>query len=195
MVSIYAIKNLINNKVYVGSTKSLKSRKYKHFHQLKTNTHVNEHLQCSYNEYGKDKFSFFLLEECDSTIRKEREIYWINQFNSHDKNFGYNIYEPNENNFKCSDETKQKILNNHINSGYARAIDAYTIDLVFIASFNSIKECAKYFSINQGVVNQIVNGKRLTFKGMTFFRKNETPFLRKSPKQRNQGFYVYEKNK
>jgi len=33
MPYIYAIKNLINDKMYVGSTKSIKRRKYHHFYQ------------------------------------------------------------------------------------------------------------------------------------------------------------------
>lgn len=191
MISIYAIKNLINNKVYVGSTKSLKKRKYRHFYELKINIHSNIHLQRSYNEHGKDKFSFFLLEECISTIRSEREIYWINYFNSHNKDYGFNIYEPNGDNFQCSKETKQKITNTLKDKGASKGVDVYTIDLEFLQTFNSINECARFFNIPMIVISNIINKKnnRLSYHKMTFFNEGETPYNRISTKQRNMTKY------
>jgi len=187
MVFIYAIKNVINNKIYIGSSKSIYDRKYKHFYELKNGTHKNFHLQQSYEKFGKDKFHFFILEECELSNRKEREIYWINQYNSNDRNHGYNIYEPNGDRFKCSDETKYKLKNSSQKRNISKGVSAYTIDLQFIKSFNSIKECAEYFNISDGIVGDIINGKRnrLTFKGKTFFKVDETPYIRKSSKQRN----------
>ena len=42
---IYIIRNLINNKVYVGKSKNVKQRKNAHFSALKLNKHNNQHLQ------------------------------------------------------------------------------------------------------------------------------------------------------
>ena len=36
-----------------------------HFYFLKSNTHINKHLQSSYNKYGKDSFLFEVLLLCD----------------------------------------------------------------------------------------------------------------------------------
>ena len=49
---IYQIKNLVNEKIYVGSAINLYQRKCEHFSDLRKNIHDNPHLQSSYNKYG-----------------------------------------------------------------------------------------------------------------------------------------------
>lgn len=188
---IYAIKNVVNNKIYIGSTKNMKYRKYKHFYQLKRGIHGNVYLQKSYIKYGKDKFHFYLVEECLPQHRKEREIYWITYYNTQDKNLGYNIYEPNGDKFKCSVETKNKLSATAIKNGISQPIDVYTVDLIYLNTFDSISECARFYQLkSSSIISEILKGeKRLTYKGMTFFKKGETPFIRKSPKQRNMSNY------
>ena len=55
---IYAIKNLINNKMYIGSTSDFKSRCRSHRTLLNRNKHFNKHLQNSVNKYGLSNFEF-----------------------------------------------------------------------------------------------------------------------------------------
>ena len=59
---IYIIENLINNKIYVGSSINLKRRKYFHFNYLRNNKHGNKHLQLSFNKYGEECFNFKIIE-------------------------------------------------------------------------------------------------------------------------------------
>lgn len=61
---IYKITNLINNKIYIGSTKNLYQRRIDHFYSLKINKHHNSHLQNSYNKYGTENFVFEILITC-----------------------------------------------------------------------------------------------------------------------------------
>ena len=63
---VYEIRNLINNKRYIGSGVNLKSRKRQHFSDLKLNKHKNKHLQNTYNKYGKDAFNFRILLMCSN---------------------------------------------------------------------------------------------------------------------------------
>lgn len=164
--------------MYIGSTKSLKSRKYEHFYQLKKGNHHSMHLQNSYNKYGKDKFAFYILEECSLETRKERELYHINLNKSFERNFGYNIYEPNENNFKCSEETKLKIKNSRKISLNLPSVpvDVYNIDGTFFKSFDSVVECSRNLSFNQHVIHNLINKKRKSFKGYFICKKGE-PFI------------------
>ena len=105
---IYMILNIVNNKYYIGSTSNLPIRKSNHFTKLKQNKHVNQHLQYSYNKYGKDAFSFIILENCDRSDLIERELYWMTLKNSHNKSMGYNIGVPKKNdNITLSDECKE----------------------------------------------------------------------------------------
>ena len=186
---IYAIKNVINNKVYVGSTRSLTCRKQDHFSALRRKNHANEHLQKSYNKYGKDKFHFYTLEECTTENRKEREIYWINKLNSFNRDYGYNIYQPNVDKFQCHEETKIKLQKANIKNGKSIPINMYTANLEFVGTFDSSHHCSRIYNLYPHIINQIINGKRLTYKGYTFFKKDEVPYIRQSSKQRNMEKY------
>ena len=179
---IYAIKNVINNKMYIGSSKNVKKRKWEHFYQLKNNKHHSEHFQKSYNKYGKDKFFFYILENCNSDIRKDREIYYINKYRSNEREFGYNINEPNENNFSLSIETKIKISNKKSNK---IPIDVYTLDGTFIKSYECIYHCELELKTSPGVINQILKNKRKSYKGYTFVKKGDKFNYIPSSKQRN----------
>lgn len=87
---IYAIKNISNNKRYIGSSIHLLIRLRTHFQQLRDNIHYSEKLQNAYNKHGKDKFITEILEEFDllEKDRNEVEMNYINQYNSYIN--GYN---------------------------------------------------------------------------------------------------------
>jgi group I intron endonuclease len=83
---IYVIRNKINSRVYIGQTIRPISKR---FEEHIANTR-GEHLKLykAIKKYGSDNFYIELIEECDSKLLNEREIYWISYFNSY-KN-GYN---------------------------------------------------------------------------------------------------------
>ena len=75
---VYRIQNLANNNAYIGKTNNPKTRKSRHFSELRTNTHYNCHLQAAYNKYGEFVFTFEILEsEISKYDINNREIYWI----------------------------------------------------------------------------------------------------------------------
>jgi len=83
---IYIIKNDINDKVYIGQTvQQLKRRFQKH---LSDSKRLNLHFYRAIRKYGAEHFYIELLEECENNILDEREIYWINYYDSY--NNGYN---------------------------------------------------------------------------------------------------------
>lgn len=93
VVGIYKIQNLINNKVYIGSSTSILNRFAKHKQLLLNNKHFNKHLQSSFNTYGINNFSFEILEKfenIDKDLIRDREEYNILFFKSNNNNFGYN---------------------------------------------------------------------------------------------------------
>lgn len=93
---IYKIENIINSKIYIGSSVNLDNREYKHFWMLARNNHDNEYLQHSYNKYGKDSFKFDIIEECDENILIEKENHYIDIYKSNILEFGYNMAKVNE---------------------------------------------------------------------------------------------------
>ena len=72
MKGIYIIKNKINGKFYLGSSKNCNKRKTQHFTLLKHNTHHCIHLQRAYNKYGKDAFEFEILVDCEECLKEEQ---------------------------------------------------------------------------------------------------------------------------
>ena len=60
---IYIITNLQNGKRYIGSSKNLYERLYKHFYDLENNKHSNTYLQNSWDKYGGESFIYGILEK------------------------------------------------------------------------------------------------------------------------------------
>lgn len=151
---IYQIRNLINNKVYVGSSINLSSRKYSHFNSLKNNTHCNKYLQRSYNKYGINNFLFSILEKCEENVLIKREISWILLLNSNNSKFGYNEMIPDEDRICHSENTKRKISKSK-SKGYKKILQ-YSKDGIFIKEYIGIKEAAKENNITpDGIIHSI----------------------------------------
>lgn len=91
MIGIYKIENLVNGKVYIGQSININQRWSKHKADLRHNNHDNVHLQNSWNKYGEDSFSFEVIENCSEQELNDKEIYWINEYNSYEREFGYNL--------------------------------------------------------------------------------------------------------
>lgn len=85
---IYGIKNLVNDKMYVGQAINIYKRWKDHIDDLDENKHYNLHLQRSWNLYGKENFDFFILEECSQEDLNQKEIFYIAKFNAYTD--GYN---------------------------------------------------------------------------------------------------------
>lgn len=90
---VYKITNLINKKVYIGSTrKSFVSRYSSHYEKLRTNNHKGyQHLQNAVNKYNIENFEFSILEICDKDKCIERETFWISSYEACNREKGYNI--------------------------------------------------------------------------------------------------------
>ena len=63
-------------------------------------------------KYGEDNFTLEIIDFADTYDElKEKEKYWIKQYNSTDRNIGYNLTEGGDGTFgrTHSEETKEKI--------------------------------------------------------------------------------------
>lgn len=88
---IYIIKNKINNKVYIGQSVNIKVRWWAHL-QAATNPLDQSHhteIHQVMSKLGIENFYMEVLEECEYDKLSEREIYWINYYDSY--NNGYNM--------------------------------------------------------------------------------------------------------
>jgi group I intron endonuclease len=108
---VYKIKSLIDNKIYIGSTKNLYGRNLHHFECLVGNYHRNFKLQRFSNKHGINNLEFEIIEiveKIEDLLIKEQ--YYIDLYNSCDNGFNIvPIVESTTNGYKHTDETKIKI--------------------------------------------------------------------------------------
>jgi len=75
---IYKIRNLINDKFYVGSAMDTRSRFRQHRRLLRRGTHHCKHLQAAWSKYGEDRFRFEVVEQCSAADQLESaEDRWL----------------------------------------------------------------------------------------------------------------------
>lgn len=70
---IYQIRNLINNKIYVGSSVNLRERWRRHKKDLRKGKHHSIILQRAWDKYGDSNFVFEVLKECSKDNLREYE--------------------------------------------------------------------------------------------------------------------------
>ncbi len=89
---VYQIKCTSNRKFYIGSAVDVLDRCEHHRSSLRRGDHRNSHLQAAWNKYGEDNFEFTVLESVDPNDLLNAEQNWIDQTQSANKEFGFNIY-------------------------------------------------------------------------------------------------------
>lgn len=95
MIGIYKVTNQKNGKVYIGQSVNIKRRWSKHKNSPFNPNALN--YDCIFyraiRKYGIESFKFEVLEECNIDELNDKEIYWINYYNSVDRDKGYNMTE------------------------------------------------------------------------------------------------------
>lgn len=108
MNGIYAVRNLVNNKVLVGQTRLAFKQRWKiHIRNLKNNKHENPHLQNAFGKYGETAFVFQVLEDTTNDLNG-KEVAWIEKLNSRNRDIGYNIRDGGSHG-KLSNESRKKM--------------------------------------------------------------------------------------
>src|SRR5579884_504761 len=90
---VYRIRNLLNGKVYVGSTSTGFRRRWgMHRNRLRAGRHANQHLQAAWDKYGEAAFAFEVLEVvADAAEVLPREQDWLDRLEPWRPEVGYNI--------------------------------------------------------------------------------------------------------
>jgi GIY-YIG catalytic domain len=95
-IGIFAVRNLVSEKVFVGKSENLDGVFNRIEFQLKANCHNQKDLQADWNAFGSEKFEFEVLEELEQRenldIKKELEFLedlWLEKLKPFG-NCGYN---------------------------------------------------------------------------------------------------------
>ena len=113
---IYCIKNLITNKVYIGKSLNIAPRVAGHKSALNRNCKKSEnhHFINAWLKYGAENFDYTVLEvipkstENLNQFMNERELHWIDEYQSTNRHFGYNLRRDSSSNMIVHDETRLK---------------------------------------------------------------------------------------
>ena len=84
---IYKITAKHNGKVYIGQSIDIYNRWRGHWKQVQQGD--SDYIHNAMRKYGKEGFSYEIIEQCPQEIINEREKYWINYYDSY--NNGYNL--------------------------------------------------------------------------------------------------------
>lgn len=107
---IYQIRNLVNGKVYIGSSVNIDKRWKQHLTHIAGGYHVNPLLQSVFRKYGTSNFVFDILEEVDVEKLLQREQYYLDKIKPWDKLIGYNLSRNTSNPMQGRKHTPETIL-------------------------------------------------------------------------------------
>lgn len=111
---IYCIENIVNGKKYIGQSININYRWKKHISELENSYHFNDYLQKSWNKYGKDSFKFYVLEYCSVEELDKRESYYIELYNTMNRNNGYNLKSGGQNGGSILSKMSREKLSNSL---------------------------------------------------------------------------------
>lgn len=157
MIGIYKITNLTNGKSYIGQSVHIERRWMEHCLPS-----ANSAIAKAIQKYGKEQFSFQVIEECPQEQLDEKEEYYISHYNTVVPN-GYNIMDWVDGHATCFNIDKE-VLENLFN-------DIQNSEM----SFDAIGE--KYDLSRRTIIR--IN------QGHTHFCKEKEYPLRKKPEELN----------
>jgi len=171
---IYSITNNINQKQYIGLTRQSNpyDRWKRHLSDSKNNSQYAIH--CAIRKYGEDNFKFRIIEECPDDLVEDREIHYIEKFNSfyegYNATLGGNIrYDTN-----------------------AKPITQYNKKGERIQDFASLKDAAEFIGKDLSAISRCANGERFSAYGYRWSWKGEKlPILKI---KYSKSIYGYRKN-
>ena len=107
MSCIYAIRNSVNTKLYIGSTVRKAEERYAaHKAGLRADKHHSVRLQRDWNHYGENSFELIVIEECKPEDCEVLEDYWMEYYGSANADNGYNVKPRSYRRYEMSEEER-----------------------------------------------------------------------------------------
>lgn len=144
---IYKITNKLNSKIYIGQTAIDLKQRWRDHCRVSFNSNNRDYsfpIHAAIRKYGKENFSIELIEEIPNNLLDEREIFWINYFNSYIK--GYNATTGGLGHQKYNYD---EIVNYYLQNGF------------------SISQTCEHFKIYDQVVYSALKSKNINYKELS----------------------------
>jgi hypothetical protein len=177
---IYIIKNIINSKLYIGSTCNFKTRFKYHLKKLRNNNHDNQKLQKAWNKYGEDNFIFEILKNIPYDKKKSKlkfakvlineeqlclnSILFANEKNNKFEKLGYNLCRSARNNFGFKND-RMKVYNETVK---LKPIYQYDLNGNFIKEWESISAAALFLNTLISGISNCCCGRIKTSAGFVW---------------------------
>lgn len=146
---IYKIENLLNSKIYIGQSIDIFFRWKTHCYNYNSNKALA--IDKAIHKYGKENFSFQIIELCSQEQLNTQEIYYIEKFNTYFGN-GYNHTQGGQD---CGHNSlKKKVIQTIIETGET-------------IIFNSIADAARTYGVDSTNISRVCNG--LTYSSCNSF--------------------------
>ena len=142
MIGIYQFTNNLNNKKYIGQSKSIESRYKRHLAAAKSGAHSA--LYAAIRKYGIENFSFSVVQECSLEELNDLEKYYIRTYNTRVPN-GYNIMPGGQS--TKTESTPYRLTSDDVFVIYDLLADSEK-------SFTEIAEMCNLTSTMMGYINQ-----------------------------------------
>lgn len=167
---VYQIKNLQNNKRYIGSTTQEVEKRWNQHKATAFNPnakHYNYPLYCAFRKYGLQNFKFSILQEYNSKQEMEKgQQNYIIKYATLDRNFGYNQTIQTE----CAlrDPVIQKKLMEKVSQKCAKVDENENI----IETYSSYQEAARLNNMINSAnhIRLVCKGQQSSINGNLFFR-------------------------
>lgn len=155
---IYKIENKINNKKYIGQSVNIEKRWREHRNDAFNSNckDYNMTIYKAFRKYGLNNFSFNIIEECESNELNDKEVYWVDYFNSYYE--GYN----------------ETIGGNESHIHLGRPVELYDMEGKYVKEYPNVTEAAKDLNISRNTIYQILYKKRKSAKNYQYKYKDDT---------------------
>lgn len=173
---IYKIQNIENNKIYIGQSIDIAQRWREHRSDALINRD-NSILHKAIKKYGEFNFSYEIIEECSKEELDEREIYWIQYYNSMIPN-GYN--QPSGGYSGQGELFRKPVLQ-------------YDLKGNFIQEFESASEAARQLNVFKSNLTAACRGESTQCGGFQWRYKDSNKKISIVPDKNGKIVYQYDK--
>lgn len=173
---IYKVTNLINNKVYIGQTTRTFNERYSGkgvgAERILYSERSNGHLINSMCKYGVENFKVEIVEQCNTEEElNEREIYYINLYDSTNYKKGYNFCQGgNGGKRRISKEQRINTILRRVKDCKEKTLLAYLkkMNKVGVKDYEILEEM-----LDIGIFVEWNTGKVAWYKSLSHFKKEE----------------------
>jgi group I intron endonuclease len=195
---IYLIRNLINQKIYVGGSTNIKCRMSRHRRELNKNKHGNPQLQKDWNEFKYLNFDFSIQEFCTVENLIEIESHWIKFYETLNPEKGYNYFIPDNtsiNRPRTSEHNRRasKYVCIKVNTKETKRLSSKEIKTILGFDMDKVSRTSAYWRGSLRVtktykgwifINEIDYKEGFDYVGFDKLRNGRLPVIRRQIKEK-----------